>query len=132
MLDCYGFTSDDVSYFAAAMMICGILSATLVGLYIEKTLNYSLTFKILSIFAITWCTALPVILSTVHHNVGLMMFMFTMMGIIFLPFIPLSLSYGTDILFPFGEAQITGCILTSGQLVSIVMVLLTLMTDFCQ
>jgi Na+/melibiose symporter-like transporter len=34
MLDCYGFSSDDVSYFAAAMMICGILSATLVGLYI--------------------------------------------------------------------------------------------------
>jgi hypothetical protein len=68
----------------------------------------------------------------VHHSVGLIMFMFAMLGVIFLPFIPLSLSYGTDILFPFGEAQITGCILTSGQFVSIIMVLLLFMIDIYQ
>lgn len=34
VLDCYGFSSDEVSYLAAAMMVTGIISAALFGLYI--------------------------------------------------------------------------------------------------
>lgn len=34
ILDCYGFTSDEVSYLAAGMMITGIVSAGVFGLYI--------------------------------------------------------------------------------------------------
>ena len=34
ILDCYGYTSDEVSYIAAAMMVTGIISAAVFGLYI--------------------------------------------------------------------------------------------------
>lgn len=52
-----------------------------------------------------------------------MLAFFIILGFTFLPFIPLTLSYGSDILYPFGEAQITGCILTSGQFFSIIQVI---------
>ncbi len=37
-------------------------------------------------------------------------------GIIFIPLMPLSFDYTCDILFPAGEAQITGCLMASGNL----------------
>lgn len=34
VMDCFGYTTDEVSYLAASMMIVGIVSAALFGLYI--------------------------------------------------------------------------------------------------
>lgn len=34
ILDCYGYSNDEVSYLAAIMMVIGIVSAGLFGIYI--------------------------------------------------------------------------------------------------
>lgn len=34
ILDCYGFTTDEVGYLAAVMMVTGIISAAILGVYI--------------------------------------------------------------------------------------------------
>ena len=62
VLDCYGFSSDEVSYLAAAMMATGIISAALFGLYIEKTLKYYVIFKVLAFLAVLQCVGFPLAL----------------------------------------------------------------------
>ncbi len=50
-------------------------------------------------------------------------------GILFIPIMPLCFDYGCDILFPVGEAQITGTLMTAGQIIGILFVILFLSTD---
>ena len=45
-------------------------------------------------------------------------------GILFIPIMPLCFDYGCDILFPVGEAQITGTLMTAGQIFGILFVIL--------
>ena len=50
-------------------------------------------------------------------------------GILFIPMMPLCFDYGCDILFPVGEAQITGTLMTAGQIFGILFVILCLKKD---
>ena len=43
-------------------------------------------------------------------------------GIVFIPFMPLTFDYACDILFPAGEAQITGCLMSAGNFLGIIYV----------
>ena len=43
-------------------------------------------------------------------------------GVVFIPFMPLSFDYGCDILFPAGEAQITGCLMAAGNFLGVIYV----------
>jgi hypothetical protein len=40
-------------------------------------------------------------------------------GFVFIPLQPLTIDYGSDIMFPIGEAQITGFMLSVGQIFGI-------------
>lgn len=126
IMDCFGYSTDEVSYLAATMMVVGIVSAALFGLYIEKTLKYYLIFKVLAFLGLVVCVGLPLILATFKYNFPLTMLLIAMMGIVFIPFMPLTFDYGCDILFPAGEAQITGCLMASGNFIGIIMVTLPL------
>ena len=123
ILDCYGFSSDEVSYLAAAMMVTGIISAALFGLYIEKTLKYYVIFKVLAVLGVLECVGFPLVLGIEKYNFPLVMIVCIVQGIVFIPFMPLSFDYGCDILFPAGEAQITGCLMAAGNLVGVIYVL---------
>ena len=123
VLDCYGFSSDEVSYLAAAMMATGIISAALFGLYIEKTLKYYVIFKVLAFLAVLQCVGFPLALGIEKYNFPLIMILSILQGVVFIPFMPLSFDFGCDILFPAGEAQITGCLMAAGNLVGVIYVL---------
>lgn len=45
------------------------------------------------------------------------------------PLMPLSFDFGCEILFPVGEAQITGILMTGGQIVGIIEVIHSLISD---
>ncbi|CAM6006598.1 unnamed protein product [Sphagnum balticum] len=120
ILDCYGFTNDDVSYLAAIMIVTGVLSAGLLGAYIEKTLNYRRVFVALGVLGIVQSCFLPIFLRVFGDNFGLAAVLIGIQGIVFIPLMPLSFDYGCDILYPAGEAQITGCLMTSGQIIGII------------
>lgn len=124
ILDCYGFTSDEVSYLAAIMMVVGIVSAALLGLYIEKTLKYRRVFIPLALFGIVQSVGMPLMLATLGNNFSIAVILVFMQGAIFIPLMPLTFDYGCDILFPAGEAQITGCLMTSGNLIGFIFVVL--------
>lgn len=126
VLDCFGYTTDEVSYLAASMMIVGIISAALFGLYIERTLKYYVIFKVLAFLGVVVCVGLPLVIGFLKYNFPIALLLISMMGVIFIPMMPLSFDYGCDILFPAGEAQITGCLMASGNLVGVIMVLLLL------
>lgn len=102
MLECYGFSSDEVSYLAAIMMIVGIVSAGLIGVYIEKTLKYRRVFIPLAFFGILQCVALPLMLKFIGYNFPLAAIIVFLQGVIFIPLMPLSFDYGCDVLFPAG------------------------------
>ena len=104
------------------MMICGIISAALIGLYIEKTLKYNKMFKIIGILALIDCVGFPLVVSLLEHNFPLAILLTAVMGVVFIPFMPLTFDYSCDILFPAGEAQITGCLMTSGNLMGAILV----------
>ncbi len=101
-MDCYGFTPDDVSYLAAIMMVVGIISAALLGLYIEKTLQYRRIFIILSIFGIIQSVGFPFMLAKLGDNFIIAVVLVFLQGAIYIPLMPLSFDYGCDILFPAG------------------------------
>lgn len=122
ILDCYDFSTDEVSYLAAIMMIVGIVSAGFIGAYIEKTLKYRRVFIPLALFGIIQCVALPVMLIEIGHSFLFALIIVFLQGIIFIPLMPLTFDYACDILFPAGEAQITGCLMTSGNFIGMLFV----------
>ena len=126
ILDCYGFTSDEVSYLAATMMVTGIISAAFFGFYLEKTLKYYVVFRILGVLGLIECIGFPLILVTMEYNFELVLLVSAIMGIVFISSMPLTFDYGCDILFPAGEAQITGTLMASSQLVGVIFVLISL------
>jgi hypothetical protein len=65
-------------------------------------------------------------LSEVGYNFPFAVMLVALQGIVFIPLMPLSFDYGCDILFPAGEAQITGCLMTSGNFLGVVFVNLSL------
>jgi MFS family permease len=121
IMDCYDYTTDQVSYLAAVMMLAGIISAALFGLYIERTYKYHFLFRILAVLGLVVCVSFPLLVATIHVF-PLTLLMTAVMGVVFIPFMPLSFDYGCDILFPAGEAQITGCLMASGNLVGVIFV----------
>jgi MFS transporter, FLVCR family, feline leukemia virus subgroup C receptor-related protein len=111
------------------MMIVGIVSAAVIGIYIEKTLKYRRVFIPLAFFGIIQCVALPIMLKFIGYSFPFAALIVLLQGVIFIPLMPLSFDYGCDILFPAGEAQITGCLMTSGNLIGLLFVLIFLILD---
>jgi len=94
ILDPFGFTSDEVSYFGAIMMVCGIISATLTGIYIEKTLNFRVMFILYSVISIIVTVALTVFLRFLPEERWIFYIIYALLGVSQIPMLPLSFDYG--------------------------------------
>lgn len=68
------------------------------------------------------CVGIPLMLIEIGHSFALGAILVLLQGIVFIPLMPLSFDYGCDILFPAGEAQITGCLMTSGNFLGVLFV----------
>jgi hypothetical protein len=126
ILSYYGYTPSEVSYFVASQYVCGMVAATLIGYYIEHSLNYSLAFKSLTILALADAIGLPLLMATSEKSIAWMVVLFGVMGVVFISIIPLSFGYGCDVLYPAGEAQITGCLLSTANIFAAILVLIQL------
>ena len=58
-----------------------------------------------------------------ENNFIVLLILAIMMGVSLTPLIPLSFDFGCEIVFPVGEAQVTGILMTGGQIVGIIEVL---------
>lgn len=125
ILDPYGFHTSDVSLFGTVLMIVGLAFAVICGLYIEKTQNYRNVFWFCGLIGLFTSIALPLalkLLPDANKYYWLYFFLIIMQGVLFIPIQPISIDYGIDAMFPVGEAQITGIMLSLGQIFGIVFV----------
>lgn len=121
----YKFSSDQVSVFGASLMIAGIISAGLFGAYVERTLKYRNVFWICSLLGFLTIAGFPLslkFLQDAQKYYWLYLCLVTCQGIVFIPLQPISIDYGTDTMFPIGQAQITGFMLSMGQILGILFV----------
>lgn len=118
----YDISSDQTSLLAASMMIVGIISAAAIGIYVEKTLNYHFVFKVLSVLGVVQTVGFVAVLIYSPKFLILLAFI-VLMGMLFIPIMPLGFDYGCDTMFPIGEAQITGTLMTAGQIIGIFFVI---------
>lgn len=106
ILDPYGFTPNDASNFGAALMIAGIISAGILGIYVQKTLKYRNTFIVCGLLGILTTVAFPLALKYLSNDPNkyywLYMGLVVFQGIVFIPLQPLTIDYGSDTMFPIG------------------------------
>lgn len=76
----------------------------------------------MGVLGIMQCVGIPLMLSEIGHSFAFAVILVLLQGIVFIPLMPLSFDYGCDILFPAGEAQITGCLMTSGNFLGVLFV----------
>jgi len=58
----YGINADQVSILAASMMVVGIISAAIIGIYVERTLKYRTVFLVLAFLGVVQTVAFSVLL----------------------------------------------------------------------
>ncbi len=105
ILDPYGFSSDSVSIFGAALMISGIISAGIFGAYVERTLKYRNVFWLCSFIGFFTIAGFPLAMkffSDAHKYYWAYLALVTCQGLVFIPLQPMTIDYGTDIMFPIG------------------------------
>ena len=125
ILDPYGYNPDQVSWLGVGLMVAGIISAALMGAYVEKTLKYRRMFWLCSILGILTTIGFPLFLKFISNEFWVCLILVVMQGTVFIPLQPLSIDYGCDTLFPMGEAQISGFLITGGQILGIAFVLIS-------
>lgn len=123
ILDPYGFTSGDVSNLGTGLMVTGIIFAALFGAYVEKTLKYRRVFWFCAITGLLTTVGFPLAMKYLHYSdFWAFLLLVIFQGMVFIPLQPLTIDYASDIMFPTGEAQITGFMLTSGQIIGVIFV----------
>lgn len=125
ILDPHGFRPDDVSVFGTVQIIFGIVGALLCGAYVERTFKYRNVFWCISIIGISLSIMFPWAIrefSDPSKYYWVFFFLVGFQGLIYVPSQPMTIDYGIDTMFPVGEAQITGFMLSLGQIFGIIFV----------
>lgn len=122
ILDPYGYTPDEVSYYGEGLMITGIISAAVIGAYVERSQNYCGSFRICGVIGLLTTAAFPIGMKVFGYNFWFFLAVVILQGMVFIPLQPLSADYACDIMFPIGEAQIAGFLMTSGQVLGIIFI----------
>ena len=101
------------------MIGVGLFAACGLSLYVEKVGKYRGVFVLCSLVAIT--SSLGFMLCLYYlQSFAILLGLTLLMGSSLTPLLPLSFDFGCEIVFPVGEAQVTGILMTSGQIVGII------------
>lgn len=105
ILDPYGLTPDQVSILGVLLMITGIISAAIFGIYIQKTLKYRRIFILCAIIGLLTTIGFPLTMkyySNASQYYWMYIVLVILQGLVFIPLQPLTIDYGSDIMFPIG------------------------------
>jgi hypothetical protein len=109
---------NDSSVFGATFIVCGLIGATAMSLYVEKTHEFKkacLICTVLGFFGLGLFTGLSFL-----ENLYAEIIAVACIGIFTMPLLPLSLDLGCELSFPIGEALSTGILMTGGNFVGII------------
>jgi hypothetical protein len=94
-----------------------------VSLYVKRTHKYMKAFKICTLSAVLITIIVNIMLNTVPTVLFSILCMSTM-GFLVTPILPLTYDLGCELVFPVGEALVTGILNGGGMIFSAVMILL--------
>lgn len=117
----FGYDESDSGVLGALLIVAGLIGAGLLGWYVEVTKFYK--------FSIILC--LIGFMSSIFMNIFVLYsyrFVFCgiacfLMGFAALPLLPLSFDLACELTFPIGEAMTTGLLMTGGQIIGAIEVL---------
>lgn len=104
------------------MIGVGLISACVLSLYVEKFGKYKQVFIVCAIVS---CGTMFGFSFALYYSgaFSLLLILTIVLGASLTPLIPLSFDFGCEIVFPVGEAQVTGLLMTGGQIVGIIEVI---------
>jgi len=127
LVDPFGYTNNDSGIFGALFVLLGLIGAGVVGAIVDKTRVYGATYKI-TLLACTFLGSCALLMFTLLLKPGkfeLIAVAVSLVGFTMTPVLPISLELGCEVCYPIGEATPTGFLMTSGQIVGIIMIIAT-------
>ena len=107
LLSPYGFSNLEISLFAIALIISGLVGSIAGSFYIKRTLKYKLLIRILPLISVI-LLAFTYLMLNAFPNIALMYIFMILVGFLFTPMIPISYELGCQLCFPIGEAFVLG------------------------
>jgi FLVCR family feline leukemia virus subgroup C receptor-related protein len=100
-------------------MICvGIVATFLLSYYVQKTEKYKRVFMLCSVLSVA---SLFLLVGGIYYleMFWVVIIASILLGFAQIPLIPLSFDFGCEIVFPVGEAQVTGVLMSGGQIIGV-------------
>lgn len=102
------------------LIASGFLGSILSCIYVDKRKIYK---KTIIFFGFLGLITLVIFSYTLESNYILSIIMITVAGFFVIPIMPLCLELAAEVTYPIGEAFSSGALMTSGQFVGIIMIL---------
>jgi hypothetical protein len=102
-------------------LVFGVVGSIIMSLYVKRTQEYMRAFKICTLCGVV-ATILTNIMLNIFPSVFFTILFMSLKGFVMTPILPLSYDLGCELVFPVGEALITGILNGGGMLFSFIMI----------
>jgi predicted membrane channel-forming protein YqfA (hemolysin III family) len=107
------------------MVLSGIIAAAFACIYVGRTRKCRRVMVICGVLGLLAAVAFPLCLWLEMESYWIFLFIVMVQGVVFVTIQPLSLDYACDFMFPVGEAQISGLLISMGQILGLLLILLS-------
>ena len=111
------YTSNDASLFSALFISCGIVSAIIIGIILDRTHKYFLILK--TFFVLSLVAIMSVILVIRPNQKILVAIFFGILGFAMLPLLPVTFECAIELTYPIHEDISIGFLMSAGQITGI-------------
>lgn len=118
----YDFTSDDAGMFGAVFIVGGLIGSIIAGVYVDSTKRFKVTIMIIGVTSLGSMASF--IFTLPERDVLLTTIVCGLIGLTMVPILPIGFEFACEVTFPIGEAMSGGILMTSGQIVGIIFILL--------
>ena len=112
-------------YLRVAMVLSGIIVAAFACFYVGRTRKCRRVMVICGVLGLLAAVAFPLCLWLKMECYWIFLFIVIVQGVVFVTIQPLSFDYACDFMFPVGEAQISGLLISTGQILGLLLILLS-------
>ncbi|XP_068181045.1 solute carrier family 49 member A3 isoform X2 [Antennarius striatus] len=118
-----GYSNDFVGLCGALFIVFGVVGAGLVGVYVDKTKKFMEVIKVNFSLSALACIAFSVVSQVPHQNVAVAT-VSSLFGLFGFSIYPVAMELSVECSYPVGEATSAGLVFVSGQVQSLVYIVL--------
>jgi len=122
LVDPYGYSNNEAGFFGFILIVTGMVGAALMAVLLERTRAYRTFYSYGFIFAFFAVSFFTVMLFS--NNYTMLAFSFALMGFGIVPLFPACLENVVECTYPISEDMSVGLLLTSGNVVTVIVTLL--------